>query len=493
MQNPLNNPLRHYAMLVKRWAWVIALGIVICGGVSYIISLLIPRVYQASAFAVLNLGSTNTSAYDNTSASLAALPTYTYLLTSSAVLKPVVSEHRGLTLDQLTSMISVKPQTSTQIIELDVESTDPRQAAQLANDVSLSFAHYANTQFSSGIQIVPADVPTSPVKPRPLLNAGIGALVGLGLAIALMVVFEWIDDRPTSPEEVQENLGLDPLAIIPQLSRNERIKGAEEIPALAEGCRILCANLNATQLIKPFKLVMVTSALAGEGKSTIAANVAFFLAKTGKRVLLVDANLRHPVLDQHFQLDNHQGLSGAFMEMWLQTEVELDGQPTEVPTLQVLTAGVPPSNSAELLQSPLAHQLFDRFKASDFDYVIFDTPPLLPVADAQILASYIPITVLVIDASKTPRKVLLRAKRILDKTRTTIIGVALNKSRWSDYSDIRQYLSDTWQPKTDIDMTMPPPGSRPVDGMKIADRPTKIDPNITVAIAHRENDRGKKP
>ncbi len=465
MQNPLSHSLSYYKMLVKRWMWVIALGIVICGGVTYIVSIFLPPTYQASAIIYLNLGSSGTSPYDNVNASLAALPTYTQLITEPAVLTPVIQKHPGLTLHQLTSMISVKPQTSTQLIELDVESTNPQEAMQLANDVSENFAQYVNGQFANGIRVIPALLPTQPVRPRPLRDSGIGALVGFGLAL--------------------------------ELSRQERNKKVAEVPTLAEECHILCASLIAAQAIKPFKLVMITSALADEGKSTIAANIASFLAMAGKRVLLVDADLRYPVLDRHFRLDNQKGLSSALLEKWAQIEPELYGQPTDIPTLRVLTAGVLPSNPAELLESALAQQLFDHFKqSSQFDYIIFDTPPLLPVGDAQILASYIPTTMLVIDASKTPRKFLLRAKRVMSRTNTKVIGAVLNKSRWAASGDIRHYLSGLRQPGTDTRLTIPPHTPwKDSSSITIPDTPSvngARDHDITITVPRVQNTRDER-
>ncbi|MFL5697525.1 MAG: polysaccharide biosynthesis tyrosine autokinase [Ktedonobacteraceae bacterium] len=484
--------LIRYKMLAKRWVWLIILGIVLCGGGTYIVSKLTQPVYQASALIVLNLGSSANTPYENINGSLAALPTYSQLLTNPAVLKPVVVAHKGLTLNQLNNMIAVKPQANTQIIELDVKDTNPQLAMELANEVSYTFAGYENKQNPAAVQILPAQLPEVPVSPRPLSYAGIGALVGLALALALIVAFEWIDDRLANPEEVQEILGFDTLTIIPQFSRKQGSIDAKKTQALAEGSRVLAASLKATQaFIKPFKVVMVTSALAGEGKSTIAAHLASSLAMTGKNVLLVDTNLRHPVLDQRFQMDNQHGLSNAFLEKGGSIE-RLDVRITEIPTLRVLTSGVLPSNPPELLQSPPAEQLFDHFKkSSQFDYVILDAPPLLPVADAQILASYAQVTLLVIDASKTPRKVLLRAKQVLNRTRTTVIGVALNKSPWPDYNDIRQYLRGI-APKAKSDVTMPP--SPPVDDITIPTTPrmngngmAESDSTISIPTTPRMN------
>jgi len=490
----MQSPFRRYATLAKHWLWLVILGIVLCGGTGYVISKFMKPVYQASALLVVNLSSTTTP-YD-VNGSLAIVPTYAQLLNSPGVLDTVLAKHQGLTLAQLQGMISVKPQSNTQNIELDVQDADPALATQLANEISQSLANFANTRLSGGVQVVPAELPTSPISPKATLNAAIGALVGLALAVALIVLFEWIDDRLDSPEEVQEILGLDTLTTVPQLSRRQRVKNPEEVPAFAEGCRMLCVNLIAAQAIKPFKLVMVTSALAAEGRSTIAANLATFLAMSGKRVLLVDADLRRPSLHKHFQLYKLHGLSSALLDMWMEDETELDGQPTEIQTLRVLTAGVLSSNPAELLHSPRAHQLFENFKkTTQFDYVIFDTPPLLPVADAQVLATYVQAVVFVVDASRTPRKILLRARQVLNRTRATILGVVINKNRWSEDSEIREYLNDVSLRQSKLGKNMgTPPNTPPVNGLVKHDvnhnaNQENMDITVTLARPLKEKDR----
>ena len=453
----MDGSLGHYAMLAKSWAWMVVLGIVICGSGTYVVSRLIPPVYQASATLIIDL-KTSASASDNVSASELAVPTYAQLLTDPAVLEPVVAQHQGITLEQLSALISVKPQSNTQLIELDVKNSDPQLAMQLANEICQSFVQFSASKLSGDVQIVPAQLPTDPIGPRPLQRAGLGALVGLGFALTLIVVFEWIDDLPSSSEEVEKLLDTEILTVIPQISRKQ-LRGSkkpEETPALAEGCRLLCTSLNAAQVVSPFKLMMVTSTLAGEGKSIVATNLASLLAMSGKSVLLVDANLRHPVLDQHFQLDSHRGLSNALLEMEALPEGEPYGQATPIPTLRVLAGGTPPSNHTELLQSPQANRFFDHLKQAPFDYIIFDTPSLFPIADAQILALHIQTIVLVVDVSRTSRRILLRARRVLRRTHAMLLGVTINKSRWSDYGDIRKYLSHGQQPKTAITMTTPP-------------------------------------
>ncbi len=460
----MKNPLNYYTTLAKRWAWMVILGTVLCGSASFAISKITHPVYQASATLILNVG-TSTSAYENFSVSVQAVPTYAQLLISPTVLNPIIERHPGLTLEQLTAMITVKPQSNTPIIELDVENTNPQLAMELADEISQSFAQFANSQLPGTVQILPAQLPIVPVRPRVLTNTGIGALVGLGLALALIVIFEWLDDRLKSSEELQELLGMETLTAIPWFSRKQRTKRVEEIPALAEEYRILSASLDVAQKVKPFKLVMVTSALAGEGKSSIASNLASFLAMAGKQVLLVDADLHSPALDQYFELEKRPELASAFTETWAEIEEYLDGQPTDIANLRVLTAEVLSSNFMGFLLSPQVNQFLERFQKAPFDYVIFDTPPLLPVADTQILASYVQAIVLVVDPSKTPRKLLLRVKHLLDKTRTPVLGVVINKSRWPEHGEIRQYLKDTRRPRTAIPAMTRPPETPSVNGL----------------------------
>src|SRR5260221_4519233 len=489
----MKNPFSYYTVLAKRWAWVVILGIIICSGASYGISKITHPVYQASATLNLNVG-TSASAPENFTASVQAVPTYAQLLISPTVLKPVVKRHPGLTLKQLMAMITVKPQTNTTLIELDVENRDPRLATDLANEVSESFVQFANARLPGTVQVLPAQIPTEPVRPKVLENTLIGALVGLGLALALIVIFEWIDDRPKSPEEVQELLGVELLTVFPWLSRRERTKRAEEIPALAESYRLLAADLDLAQKVKPFKLLMVTSALAGEGKSSVATNLASFLAMAGKRVLLVDADLRSPALEQHFELEKRPEPASAFTKAWAESQVYLEGQLTDISNLHVLTAEVFSTNFMGLLSSPHGNQFLEHLQEAPFDYVIFDTPPLLPAADAQILASYVQAIMLVVDPSKTPRKLLLRVRRLLDKMRTPVVGVVINKSRWPEHGEIRRYMKDALHHRIAIPAMPRPPETPSVNGHGEQD-PTVVlpaalprPPETSSANGHGEQD-----
>jgi len=151
-----------------------------------------------------------------------------------------------------------------------------------------------------------------------------------------------------------------------------------------------------------------------------------------KKVLLVEADLRLPTLNKHFQLQKRLGFSSALMEPWTKIEAKLTGQATHIPGLDIVAAEVPLRNSSDLLQAPQVKQIFEYFQHAPYDYVVFDTPPLLPVADAQLLAAYIHTAVLVVDSSKSSRRILARAKDLLNKTSTRVLGVVVNKSSWTN-------------------------------------------------------------
>lgn len=467
----MHSSLNRYILLAKRWLWLILLGIVVCGGMTYIASMVTRPTYQASTQLVLAI-STSQSPYENASAALELLPTYARLVTNPQVLQPVAAKYK-LTVKQLTDMITVKPQSNTQIIELYVQHSNPAIATSIANDVAQNFAQYSKTGLNgvAQIQILPAVEPTTPLHPRPLQDASIGALVGLGLALALIVAFEWIDDRLTSPTEIRKLTGQDALAIIPELSRKHRGDAIKDHPVLEECYRILSAHTNITQTNHPFKLLMVTSAVAGEGKSTLATNLATCLALSGKHVLLVDADLRHPTLDQHFQLDNRQGFVDTLRAPWEQMKTTLAGQLTETAALHVLTSGTHSTNPVELLQSAFAQQLFNKhfWEMDQFDYIIFDTPPLLPVADAQLMASYIDATLLVVDATRASRKQISQAVNILRKSGTHLLGTALNKSQWPEYNHVQEYLGTLHAQATKADNIPAVSAYQPIVDKQVAD------------------------
>lgn len=195
--------------------------------------------------------------------------------------------------------------------------------------------------------------------------------------------------------------------------------------AAAEAYRTLRTNIQFSSLDKPIHTLLVTSTAPDEGKSTTLANLAVTMAQAEQRVLLVDCDLRRPSLHQLFGVSNEQGLTSAILE---QGEAPLPIQPTAVPGLSLLPSGPLPPRPADLLGSRRMEALIARLRA-EADIVLFDTPPVVAVTDAAVLATRMDGVLLVLQAGRTRRDRAREARQKLEKVKANIIGVVLNNAK----------------------------------------------------------------
>lgn len=193
----------------------------------------------------------------------------------------------------------------------------------------------------------------------------------------------------------------------------------------AEAYRTLRTNIQFSSLDKPLRTLLVTSTAPDEGKSTTLANLAVTMAQAEQRVILVDCDLRRPSLHTLFGLPNEQGLTSVILQ---QGDAPLPLQPTGVPGLSLLTSGPLPPRPADLLGSRRMEALIGRLLA-EADVVLFDTPPVIAVTDAAVLATRMDGVLLVLQAGKTRRDRAREARRLLEKVKANIIGVVLNNAR----------------------------------------------------------------
>ncbi|WP_342541574.1 CpsD/CapB family tyrosine-protein kinase [Paenisporosarcina sp. FSL H8-0542] len=197
---------------------------------------------------------------------------------------------------------------------------------------------------------------------------------------------------------------------------------------ISEQYRTLRTNIQYSSVDKELKSIIITSPNPGEGKSTTIANLAIVFAQQGKKVLLVDADLRKPTIHYTFNINNTKGLTNLLMKKASLGDVI---QQTPVLNLFLLPSGTIPPYPAELLQSEMMSQLMDRLKAS-FDLILFDTPPILAVADAQILANKSDGSILVVKSGSTEKEGAVRSKDILMSSRSKLLGVVLNNKMMKD-------------------------------------------------------------
>ncbi|MCF8888184.1 CpsD/CapB family tyrosine-protein kinase [Priestia megaterium] len=194
---------------------------------------------------------------------------------------------------------------------------------------------------------------------------------------------------------------------------------------VAEQYRTIRTNIQFSNVDQDIKTIVVTSSGAEEGKSTTTSNLATVYAQQGLKVLLIDADLRKPTGHYTFRLENHIGLTNVLTR---QSTLAQAVQASEIPHLSVLTSGPIPPNPSELLASAQMAELLKEMK-KQFDMIIFDTPPILAVADAQILANQVDGTVLVVSSGKTEKDAALKSKELLSNAKGKLLGVVLNNRK----------------------------------------------------------------
>lgn len=191
---------------------------------------------------------------------------------------------------------------------------------------------------------------------------------------------------------------------------------------VSEQFRTIRTNITFSMPDKEIKTILVTSATPGEGKSTNVANIGVVFAQEGKKILIVDADLRKPTMHYTFLLQNARGLSNVLTRQFTFPEVV---NSTDIPNLFVLTSGPIPPNPAELLASNVLGSLIEELKR-EFDIIIFDAPPILSVTDAQILSNKCDGTVLIVNSGVVENTNVIKAKASLDASKANILGVVLN-------------------------------------------------------------------
>ena len=207
-----------------------------------------------------------------------------------------------------------------------------------------------------------------------------------------------------------------------QTAARKLVTSANPKSVISEQFRTLRTNINFSMPDKELQTLLYTSSSPGEGKSTVAANTAVVFAQEGKRVLLVDADMRKPTVHYTFRLTNTLGLSNLLTRQASVAEVV---KQTDIENLHIITCGPIPPNPAELLGSKTMIAVLEEMKEI-FDVIIFDAPPVLSVTDAQILSNKCEGTILVVSSGETEKEGLLKVKETLTSSKANIIGVVLN-------------------------------------------------------------------
>ncbi len=314
-------------------------------------------------------------------------------------------------------------------VQVDPERVVARQALLQENLDEIATRAAINSR-GDNYTVSQSKVPATPVEPRPVRNGVIALSVGLLLGIIAAFLRDYFDDTMRTKEEVDGATGgLPVLSLVPAVPtwRDRSTTVLESIAhphsATSESYRSLRTALEFAAIEHKIGIIHITSSTSGEGKTTTAANLAVTLASTGKRVVLVDCDLRRPRVHKFFGMENAVGFTSVLVG-------EIDAQDAlqpvdNVPGLLVLPSGPRPPNPAELLSTKATHSLLDTL-AKFADHVVVDSPPLLPVADSSVLAGYAHATILVVAAKATSRRSLHRSLELLSQVNAPLEGIVFN-------------------------------------------------------------------
>jgi len=496
--------LRHYAAIVWRWAWLIALTTLLAAGTAFLASWLQIPVYQASTTLLVNQApGTQAGEYTAILTSERLASTYAEMLMQRPVMEETLKRLQLSTpVEDLQEAVAVELVRNTQLIRIKVEDQDRFLAAALADVLVAVFneqndarqaqryapsKEYLKSQLdllqadietrearlaalgsqagessqaeadrlrnevaqlrsssatllksyedlllaeaqsaSNVVQVEPATVPIEPIRPRVLLNTLLAAVVGMMLGIGIVFLIEYLDNSIKTPEEARTRLDLPVLGMIARIPENgDGSPYVAENPRapVAEAFRSLRSNIGFSAVDRPIRSLLITSPGPEDGKSTVATNLAVVMAHAGRRVILMEADMRRPRLHRMLGLPNRLGLSDLFVHP--PRDLADAVQASRVETLAVLTSGGLPPNPAELLGSERMTQILQA-AALAADFVIIDSPPIGVVTDASVLAPCVDAVLLVVKPGHTPLAAARQAVDQLRRVGANVIGVVFN-------------------------------------------------------------------
>ena len=280
----------------------------------------------------------------------------------------------------------------------------------------------------AGEVVQQAEVPRSPVSPNKVRDGVLAVMAGLLLGVGFAFLRERLDDTVKTRQELERRLGAPVIAVVPRVRSWRRSEDTQLVlrvdpkSPVSEAYQTLGTTIRYMASRQSLKVIMVTSSLDGEGKTTTSSNLALALAQAGRRVILVSADLRRPRLHRFFGLPNGPGLSDLLSQSanftWLIQDPGIDN-------LRILNAGAIPANPSGLLGSNRSAEVLQSLRGAA-DFVIVDTPPVLAVADPCILAPLVDGTLFVMDAAHSSRSAILHARDQLEHAGARLIGAVYN-------------------------------------------------------------------
>lgn len=429
--------LQEYAKLLRtRWVTVcITTLAAILGAVG--LTLITTPLYQASTRLFVSTttgGATATDLYQGNRLSQDRVLSYTQLVMGETLAQRTVDKlGLDMTAGQLRANVKATAKADTVLIDVSVTDQSPVRARDIANALSDEFVvmvreletpEDGSRPYARVVVEQRASIPTTPVSPKVVRNILAGLGLGLILGVGLALLRDLLDNTVKDRETVEDITGVGLVGTIPldkERKKEAAISYSTDSSAIAESFRKLRTNLQFLSVDNPPRVILVTSSLPGEGKSTTAINIALALAEAENEVVLVDGDMRRPSVAKYLGLVGAVGFSSVLSN---QTTVSDALQQTRFPGLSVLTSGAIPPNPSELLGSLAAKNVLGDLR-KQFDYVIVDSSPLLAVTDAAILAAGADGVLIMARAGQTKRDQLAHAVGALTDVGAVVLGAVL--------------------------------------------------------------------
>lgn len=494
--------LEQYIAVLRKWWWLMVACALVAGISSYLGTLGMPRIYQATATVMVGQGVLEKPNPNSQDIWLSQQLAQTYAtMVQRQPIRQAAAAALGL---EYIPYATARQVPGTQLLEISVQDTIPERAAAIADEIAnqlilqsptassenqqrqafvqsqledleeriqqtqeaideeqarleaansaraiqqyqaniaalqQKLASYQSTYASllltvqGGVNYItliePAAVPTQPVSPKVAQTVLLATAIGLGLAVGGAFLIEYMDDTVKTPEDVQRTSGLPLLGAIARIEggpyAEKLIAANAPLSPIVEAYRVLRTNIRFSLIDRPLRTLMISSPNPTEGKSLTLANLAVVLAQAGLRVIVVDTDLRRPVLHKFFGLTNSHGLSDGILQENPGIVEHL--QDTGIENLRLLASGPLPPNPAELLGSERMKGVIDELQRHA-DVVLFDSPPSLVVADAAVLGTRVDGVLMVNDAGRTRRREAARAVEALRRVNVNLLGVVLNR------------------------------------------------------------------
>lgn len=416
-----------WQIVTKRWKLLVLIPL-LAALASLLVSLFLitPQYRATTTLMVTRPAETTEMIYRDIQLSRELIGTYREIIHSRQVQELVIAA-RSLpySVSELRGKTEVEAVRDTELIKVDVTDPDPQLASDIANDtVRIFMEQIVEIMKIENVSIIDEAVtPGGPVSPRVEMNVAVALVVGLMGAVGLSFLLEYLDRTVKDAAEIQEKLDLPLIGSIPISTEGQLFTYNNPRSPATEAFRTLRTNIQYASVDRPMKKILVTGANPACGKSTLSSNLALTIAQTGASVLLIDGDLRRPTQHKIFGVSSDPGLSSLVVKK----SYDLNGvvRLTEHERLSVLPSGQIPPYPAELLGSERMKELVN-FLETKYDFLIFDSPPVIAVTDASLISKLVDGTLLVLDHGRVRKEEAAEANEQLRKVGAHVIGLVLN-------------------------------------------------------------------